>query len=328
MNRTREIVKSVCIAICLILIIFQVCYIVKLSDYRHILLAENETASEQTVPDAQTADEPEQGDTENQAPAAEPTELVKEKIIVLDPGHGKSSSLMSEEERGLSGWAQNDDGDWGEWRHWKSGEMWIDCCGSGCNGLAPENGSCWYPIENGDRDGEGEINLRNAQAARNYLQEMGYTVRMTRETNDENPSITERIRSCYPQKDVTAAPDALVFVCVHSNAGGGSGSAYLSLGSGYDQGGISPTYVEDGNSLGAYINNRIVTETSLSAYSDGCYPGQPYLILFHKSPIPVGYMEIGFFDNSSDLAILESESDAIGRAIAEGIDEYVTANGL
>ena len=49
------------------------------------------------------------------------------------------------------------------------------------------------------------------------------------------------------------------------------------------------------------------------------------MILFNKCPVPIAYMEIGFYD-SSDLSILQSSSDEIGKAIAEGVDEYLKNN--
>ena len=257
------------------------------------------------------------------AVAIQPQNNKGNKVIVIDPGHGKSSGEMSSEEKKSSGWIYNESrGQWGEWRHWKSGTVWEDCNGSGCSGRVTSNGSCWYSIGNGDRDKEPDINLKNSLEAKKYLEEMGYTVRMTRTSNDENPSITERIKNCYPNKDTSASPDALAYVCVHSNAGGGRGSSYIELEGLYDQAGIPSNYVEAGNALGKKINDRIVAQTSLGAFSNGCYEGSPELILFCKSPVICGYMEIGFFDNENDLNILYSESDAIGKAIAEGINDY------
>lgn len=257
------------------------------------------------------------------APVAESTTQQGGRVIVLDPGHGASSGSMSDEEKSAAGWVYNENrGQWGEWRHWKSGTTWQDCGGSGCSGRVPSGGSCWYSIGSGDRDTEPDINLQNCLAAKKYLEEMGYTVRLTRSSNDENPSITERIKNCYPNNDTSAEPDAMAYICVHSNAGGGSGSAYIQLGGSYDQAGIPSNYAEDGNALGKSINDRIVSSTSLGEYSGGTIEGLEALILFCKSPVICGYMEIGFYDNSSDLAILRSESDAIGRAIAEGINDY------
>lgn len=245
------------------------------------------------------------------------------KIIVLDPGHGMSSSIMSDEDKEYYGWVYNaQTGGWGEWRHWKSGSGDIDCEGEGCSGRVPDGGACWYPIENGDRDTEPELNLNNALSAKKYLEEMGYIVRMTRTSNSENPSITQRIRNCYPDGDITKAPDANAYICIHSNAGGGSGSAYIELSGVYDQLWIPQNYAEQGNSLGQLINEKIIANTGLGAYGSGIISTMPELILFCKAPVVCGYLEIGFFDNQEDLSIIESQTDLVGKSIAEGIDNY------
>ena len=243
------------------------------------------------------------------------------RVIVLDPGHGKSSLLMSQQEKIDSGYTYVEGKGWGEWRHFKSGTMWQDCNGSGCSGRAPKNGGCWYSIGAGDRDIEPDLNYNNAINAKKYLEQKGYTVRLTRGQND-NPSITERIKKCYPGGNTSLEPDVLAYVCIHSNAGGGKGSCYISLSGLYDQSGIPQNYIGISNSLGETINNCITSSTSISKYGNGIYTGYPELVLFCKSPVPVAYLEIGFFDNPSDLNILRSESDGIGKAIAEGIDMY------
>ena len=71
------------------------------------------------------------------------------------------------------------------------------------------------------------------------------------------------------------------------------------------------------------INNEIVSGTSLSRHSGGKIGNEGYLIAFNKSPVICGYMEIGFFDNTSDLAILQNETDKIGKAIANGVDKFM-----
>lgn len=249
------------------------------------------------------------------------------KIIVLDPGHGKSSGSMSDSEKERYGWIYNNDKqEWGEWRHWKTGTIWQDCNGSGCNGRCTENGSCWYTIGEGDRDIEPEINLQNCLAAKKYLEQMGYTVRMTRTSNNENPSVTQRITYCYPNQNTSLTTDAALFVCIHSNAGGGSGSAYIELSGEYDQKGIPDSYVKDGNTLGKTINDEIVSSTGIGIYGSGKISNMPELIAFCKSPVTCAYLEIGFFDNSSDLSILKNNSDSIGMAIANGINKYLTSH--
>lgn len=252
-------------------------------------------------------------------PTPEPT-TSKKGVVVLDAGHGRDSWSMSSEDKENEGWVYNSaKGGWGEWRHWKSWTTWQDCYGDGCS----HRGSCWYPIGNGDRDIEPEINLSNVNYAKYYLEQMGYEVRLSRPTANDNPSMTKRLKYCYPNNDTSQAPDADVFVCVHSNAGGGRGSAYIALDGYYDQAGIDNSqYIWSGNTLGEYINNSIVANTSLSNYGSGRYQGLPELILFCKCPITIAYLEIGFFDNGNDLYILRNESEQIGRSIAEGINRY------
>lgn len=321
--KNRGIVSRLCcIAAFAVMIIIQAVTISELNNAANSSeggAAINETpVSSVEAPGSDTAGEPD-------AAAPDIADTAKA-IVVIDPGHGKSSWMMTDEEKAAAGYVLNSNGQWGDWRHWKSGSIWVDCEGSGCNGRASANGSCWYPIENGDRDTEPEIDLANAMAAAERLESMGYEVRMTRTTNEENPSLTQRLKKCYPNDDINSAPDAAVYVCIHSNAGGGRGSAYLALNSGYDHIVWTDNYAEAGNELGRMINDRIVTQTSMPAYADGSYSGQSDLVLFHKSPIPVAYMEIGFYDNASDLSILQSESTAIGYAIADGINDYIEQN--
>ena len=245
----------------------------------------------------------------------------KAKIIVLDPGHGKSSSLMSADEKKAYGWVQNSKGAWGEWRHYKTGTTDVDCEAAGCNKRVPKNGACWYPIGNGDRNYEPDINLKNALAARHYLEELGYSVRMTRTSNDENPSITRRLEYCYPDGDKNKAPDAALFLCIHSNGGGSRGTSYIQLDGKYDQAWIEEGYVTESNKLGKMCNDKIAENTSLK--NNGPITFEPELIAFCKSPVTCGYLEIGFFDNKADKAILDSEYDNIGKSIAMGIDAYL-----
>lgn len=240
-------------------------------------------------------------------------------VIVIDAGHGKSSGAMSYEEKINEGYTQKD-GSWGEWRHWKNGSACDECCGDNCN----HNRTCWYPIGNGDRETEPTINLRNAEAAKYYLEnELHYSVRMTRESNEQNPSFSKRVSYCYPNNDLTAKPDAACYICVHSNAGGGRGSSYIAAerSSNYTQKWIDNAFVSQSNELGNLINRRIGIETSLR--ENGPIGNEGWLILFNKTPIVTAYMEIGFFDSQADLNILNSEYDRIGKAIAYGVNDYL-----
>lgn len=255
----------------------------------------------------------------NKAPAETPEP--EKKVIVLDAGHGKSSRMMTDAEKTEQGYDYNEDKkQWGEWRHYKNGTFGEDCRGSDCTHLAPDGGSCWYSMGYGDRNTEPEINLNNALSAKMYLEQMGYEVRVTRSTNDENPSMNKRVSYCFPDNDMTKDADAELYVCLHTNAGGGRGTSYIELSGEYRQSKINNDYKEKSNSAGEIINKKIAAASGLR---EGQPIQSPHLILFNKLPVPIAYLEIGFYDDDSDLKILEASSDIIGKAIAEGIKEYL-----
>lgn len=314
---------------CVIFCISAVCVSKSQKNYMERQRLENETElALMQMPSAAPAEEAEAEDiielsgiTDN-SNANMPTSDNTRKVVVLDAGHGKSSSAMSDDEKTSEDYVySNSRGGWGEWRHYKNGTFGKDCEGSGCTGTAPGNGSCWYPMGNGDRDTEPSINMNNAIAAKKYLEQMGYEVRMTRTSNEQNPSMNKRVSYCFPNNDINSATDASVYVCIHSNAGGGSGSSYISLDGSYTQRYIAEDYIEQSNKLADIINKKIAAASGLALNNP--IDGEEYLILFNKCPVPIAYLEIGFFDNSSDLNILQSSGDLIGRAIAEGVDEYM-----
>ncbi len=295
-------IKEVIVGILSLLIIIEIGYIVKLN-----ILSDHKAEMGDTTEEIQNLVVP-----------------LSRKVIVLDAGHGKPSSQMTAEEKSQSGWVQNSSGQWGEWRHYKTGSANENCEGTGCSGRATPAGSCWYPIEATDRNVEPDINLQNAMVAKRHLEARGYTVRLTRTTNDENPSMTKRLSYCYPDNDMTQEPDALAFICIHSNATGGTarGTAYITASGYYDQKWIKNTYADDCNRLGKKINDKIINSSSLGIHGNGEIRFKPELVVFCKAPVTCAYLEIGFFDNASDSEILNTESEDIGKAIAEGVDEF------
>lgn len=244
-------------------------------------------------------------------------------VIVLDPGHGGSLVSMSDSQLSANGFVQNSNGEWGEWRHWKTGTYGQECQGSGCSGRCDENSSEWYSATTGERNTEPDINLANALAAKKYLEEMGYTVRMTRTDNSTHPSFSQRSEYCFPDRDTSQEPDADLYVCIHSNASNGSarGTSYIATSGTYTQEYIPSDYVEKSNTAGQLINDKVAEASGLT--NNGAISSMPNLIAFHKNPCPTAYLEIGFFDNAQDLEILNSKADDIGRAIANGVNEYM-----
>ena len=249
-------------------------------------------------------------------------------VVVLDPGHGKSAYLMTDLEKEAAGWVRNENGTWGDWAHYAVGSGWEPCLGLYCSFAPRDPNKCFSQMARSDRQTEPEINLANALAAGRYLEQIGYEVRLTRTTNDENPSFTRRLSNCFPDNDNTLAPDADVFVCIHSNAGGTTGSAYVAPSGTYDQAWIPADYVEKSCRLGRLCNDAVVGNSSLEQWDGGAITFLPDLIMFRKAPVPCAYLEIGFFDVPSDLAILRSESDRIGYGIAQGIHAYFASDAV
>lgn len=325
---TKKYFKTVLIVILSLVVLFEIGYIVSMNVLNpHITdtdIVEDDGPTPEPLPVVGEVAEVQPTPQQTELPDDAVTKVNKSKVIVIDPGHGKPSSLMSEQEKKKAGWVKNKYGDWGEWRHYKSGSSTTNCEGSGCNGRVTQNGTCWFPIGNTDRNTEPDINLKNALAAKKYLEGMGYEVRITRTSNEENPSMSKRLSYCHPGNDRTKEPDARAFISLHSNASGGSaqGTSYVVAKPPYDQAWITPTYADDSNALGKLCNDYISQMTSLKINGNGEIAWEPELVLLCKSPVPCGYLEIGFFDNSSDLAILESESNKIGEAIAKGVDEF------
>lgn len=251
----------------------------------------------------------------------EETPAPEKRVIVLDAGHGKSSLMMSDEEKTEQGYEYNEGRkSWGEWRHYKNGTFGEDCHGTDCTHLSPDGGSCWYAMGYGDRETEPEINLMNALAAKKYLEEMGWEVRMTRTSNEENPSMNKRVSYCFPDNDITKTADASAYICIHSNASGGRGTSYIELSGEYEQSGIAEDYAEKSNQMGEIINDAV----SAAGFMKNPPIQSPNLILFNKSPVPIAYLEIGFYDNEGDLEILKSSSDKIGKAIALGVNKFLS----
>ena len=88
---------------------------------------------------------------------------------------------------------------------------------------------------NADRDTEPQINLDNALATQKYLEQMGYEVRMTRTSNEQNPSMDKRVSYCFPNNDTTSNPDAAGICLYPLKCRSGRGTSYIALGTDYEQ---------------------------------------------------------------------------------------------
>lgn len=151
---------------------------------------------------------------------------------------------------------------------------------------------------------EKDVNLNMALACRDYLENNGVQVLMSR-TKDENDPLTDEIKECNAFN-----PD--LAVDVHNNAGGGDGfEAYY-----YSGGGTSKT-------LAGNIEREIV---SLGQNSRGIKTklnssGKDYFGFIRQIKAPSVIVEGVFVDNATDVQIADTveEQKAFGYAYARGI---------
>ena len=109
--------------------------------------------------------------------------------------------------------------------------------------------------------------------------------------------------------------NADLFVSIHCNAGGGTGTeTYYFQGSAY------------GEALAAYIQKQIVT--SLPVVNRGLKTkiysnGRPYDVYVLKyTDMPAVLVETAFIDNANDARLLRDRQDDFARAIARGISDF------
>ena len=233
------------------------------------------------------------------------------KKVFIDPGHGPST--FNDAQMTAAGYSKNSSGKWGEWRHYDgSGKVGTNC--NNCKKDASHN--CWYPFANALRDKEPELTYAIATELSTILQSRGYEVAMSRNAS-EHPSIGKRAKDAH---DFGAS----IQVCIHCNAGGGSGIAYCSpAGGGY---GTNSYKLSDWQTKSLDLNKKILNgikaKTTFSLYNSGVINNYGYLILYEKASCPTAYLEIGFYDNASDLSKLQNEKNKIAEGIADGIDAY------
>lgn len=233
--------------------------------------------------------------------------------IFIDPGHGPNNSGDSNKMQS-DGYVKNGS-TWGEWRHYDA----SGAAGTSCNNCGKDgSNTCWYPYANGLRDKEPELTYGIATKLKKKLEDAGYEVMMSRDTAS-HPAITKRAK-------MAADWGADIQICIHTNAGGGSGVAYCSP-EGGDKG---PNKYKGGDwkqkslDLNKKICDGILAKSSLKSYNSGIIPNYGYLILYEKASCPTAYLEIGFHDNSSDYAILKSDKgqEDIAEGILQGVNQY------
>jgi N-acetylmuramoyl-L-alanine amidase len=162
-------------------------------------------------------------------------------------------------------------------------------------------------------EGEYEITLQVSLKLRDELESRGYTVVMTRETNDVNISNKERAEIANEQGDI--------FIRIHCNDDNSSSpkGALTMCGTAsnpycadiYQQSRKLSDSVLSGLCAATGAKNRGVTETDTMSGINWC-------------TVPVTIVEMGFLSNPSENKLLHDDSyqDQLAQGIANGIDAY------
>lgn len=167
--------------------------------------------------------------------------------------------------------------------------------GVGHGGIDP--GATGYIVEK-------DANLTMAKACRDYLEERGVSVKMSR-TKDENDDISEEIRECN-----AFGPD--LAIDVHNNSGGGDGFEALCSINGDKGKELAKNIEAEVKKIGQ--NSRGIKTRKNSAGTD-------YFGFIRCTKCPAVICEGVFVDNKTDVKIADTkkEQEAFGVAYAKGI---------
>ena len=156
---------------------------------------------------------------------------------------------------------------------------------------------------------EEEITWQIADKLRCRLEDMGYKVVMTRDKLTDSIANTSVVDSLQARVDLGHESLADLFISIHCNAGGGSGTeVYCFSENGY------------AGRLAKIVQKNIVAETGL--YNRGVKTANYFVI--RNTLMPAILIETGFIDSSKDAAILGSSSgqQSVADAIADAVSEY------
>ena len=156
---------------------------------------------------------------------------------------------------------------------------------------------------------EEEITWNIADALRRKLEKMGYSVVMTREEMTDSIANTSVLESLQARVDLGHEQRADLFISIHCNAGGGSGTeVYCFQKSGYAW------------RLAQLVQDSITDRTTL--YDRGVKTAAFYVI--QNTLMPAILIETGFIDNEKDIEVISTEDGQlrIAEAIASAVAMY------
>ena len=161
---------------------------------------------------------------------------------------------------------------------------------------------------------EYELTLSASQKPRDVLQDRGYTVLMTRESNDVPVS-------CIERADVANNAEADAFVRIHANGSEDSsvkGAMTICI---TPDNPFYPELYEQARALSDCIINKL--SESAGCENDGVWETDS-MSGNNWSQVPATIVEMGYMTNPEEDALMATEDyqNKIVRGIADGIDQY------
>ena len=161
---------------------------------------------------------------------------------------------------------------------------------------------------------EYELTLSVSQKLRDMLQDRGYTVLMTRESNDVPVS-------CIERADVANNAEADAFVRIHANGSEDSsvkGAMTICI---TPDNPFYPELYEQARALSDCIINKL--SESAGCENDGVWETDS-MSGNNWSQVPATIVEMGYMTNPEEDALMATEDyqNKIVRGIADGIDQY------
>jgi len=160
---------------------------------------------------------------------------------------------------------------------------------------------------------EKKICLLTARLVKQYLEQLGYRVVMTRNT-DDFISLSKRV-------EIAAQARGNIFVSVHFNSSRSPEAEGIEIF--FSDSKADRTRTAASRKLANAILSRVIRRTSAS--SRGVKKGNFYVI--RETSMPAVLVEGGFISNPAERVLLKSRTyqEKIARGIADGIDHYFKA---
>jgi N-acetylmuramoyl-L-alanine amidase len=160
---------------------------------------------------------------------------------------------------------------------------------------------------------EKKLTLLTARLVRQYLDQLGYHVVMTRNT-DDFVSLQKRV-------EIATQSQCNIFVSIHFNSSRSPEASGIEVF--FNDCQNDPTRAKNSKTLATSILQKLIRNTD--AESRGVKKGNFYVI--RETSMPAVLVEGGFISNPEERVLLKSRDyqEKIAKGIADGIDQYFKA---